>query len=279
MKIIKELSGNSGCKVYLFENDNIYFIRKISSSIEYNERLIAQIEKQKNALSSGIKSPLIIECGYKNKLFFADMEYVNGQSLASYFEQIPVTSIHNFIDSIIPSMDGNYTNNETNNIIKTKLNEIKNKILVSDENIENAFEIVNSIDWSNLPISYCHGDLTLENIIHKDGGFYCIDFLDSFVDSWIVDAAKLLQDFLCCWSYRNSTLSANLIVRLTVAKDYLIQMVEAINKDYVIYLYGMLIIHLLRILQYQSTDHIRLLVLNNISIVKSLLLKRMDHYE
>jgi Ser/Thr protein kinase RdoA (MazF antagonist) len=56
-----------------------------------------------------------------------------------------------------------------------------------------------------VPVGPCHGDLTLSNIIlSPTTGVILIDFLDTFIDSPLQDVAKLNQDFLCGWSFRNA---------------------------------------------------------------------------
>ena len=45
---VRDLGGHSGCKIVLCElPDENVFVRKISSSIDYNKRLEIQAEKQK----------------------------------------------------------------------------------------------------------------------------------------------------------------------------------------------------------------------------------------
>ena len=53
-----------------------------------------------------------------------------------------------------------------------------------------------------IPISYCHGDLTLNNMLFLDSNIYLIDFLDSFVESPIIDLVKLKQDLQFFWSQK-----------------------------------------------------------------------------
>ena len=62
--------------------------------------------------------------------------------------------------------------------------------------------LVNYLETIDLqvPISYCHGDLTLNNMLFVDSEIYLIDFLDSFIDSPIIDLVKLKQDLVYSWS-------------------------------------------------------------------------------
>jgi hypothetical protein len=53
------------------------------------------------------------------------------------------------------------------------------------------------------PAGDCHGDLTLSNVILSHSkGLLLIDFLDSFLESPLQDAAKIRQDLVYGWSFR-----------------------------------------------------------------------------
>ena len=51
-----------------------------------------------------------------------------------------------------------------------------------------------------LPIGICHGDLTLSNILCGQNQLIFIDWLDSFIDTPLIDIAKLRQDTRFYWS-------------------------------------------------------------------------------
>ena len=51
-----------------------------------------------------------------------------------------------------------------------------------------------------LPIGKCHGDLTFSNILFSGNDYYLIDFLDSFVESPLLDIVKIRQDSAYLWS-------------------------------------------------------------------------------
>jgi len=52
-----------------------------------------------------------------------------------------------------------------------------------------------------VPGTFCHGDLTLENIVcdEKTGKYYLLDFLDSYYPHYCFDLAKLFQDLEGGW--------------------------------------------------------------------------------
>ncbi len=70
-----------------------------------------------------------------------------------------------------------------------------------------------------IPLSDCHGDLTLSNVIlSQSAGLVLVDFLDSFVESPLQDLAKLAQDMEFGWSFRfldnNLRIKARVFCRL-----------------------------------------------------------------
>jgi aminoglycoside phosphotransferase (APT) family kinase protein len=54
-----------------------------------------------------------------------------------------------------------------------------------------------------MPIGSCHGDLTLSNIIFSPTNVvFLVDFLPTFLESPLQDAAKIKQDIIYGWSFR-----------------------------------------------------------------------------
>ena len=117
-----------------------------------------------------------------------------------------------------------------------------------------ALEKLKAFDFSSVPISPCCGDLTLENIILSSSGVYVIDLLDSFCNSWMIDVAKLLQDIDLGWSYRHKERDCNLNLRLTMAKqnllDNLFLMEDGVKN--IIVIYHILLLNVIRIYPYTS---------------------------
>ena len=42
-----------------------------------------------------------------------------------------------------------------------------------------------------IPMGKCHGDLTFSNILFNGNNYYLIDFLDSFIESPLLDLVKI----------------------------------------------------------------------------------------
>ena len=61
--------------------------------------------------------------------------------------------------------------------------------------------VFNELDEEiNIPVGQCHGDLTFSNILFNGNNYYLIDFLDSFLESPLLDLVKIRQDSNYGWS-------------------------------------------------------------------------------
>lgn len=255
---ITDLGGHSGCQILLCEDLDKVFVRKISSSIEYNSRLEIQADKQKSYFSKFIKTPKVYYTGYTdNGLFYFDMEYIQGITLAEYIEKIEIGKIRNLVEQLVESFatfDQQEYVDTTSFMVKIK--SLKESLYEKEnKTINNALSILEKHNWSAFTQSFCHGDMTLENLIIQNDKIYLIDFLDSFYDSWILDMGTLLQDTLVMWHYRyQDNVNINTILRLLVFKDVLIEcMVKKMGNRY-IEIYYALLLKLIRIFPYTRDD-------------------------
>lgn len=227
---IINLKGHSGCSVVLVDP---FVVRKTSYCEKYDNRLKAQMEKQIGFKHESIRTPSVLEYGYNEQgRFFFDMEYIRGRNLSSVFQKEPLSVC---LDTIY-KLEKIFPQNECVDFGEC----IRKKIKTFGNTINREYtDLVLSCDW-NIPSGWCHGDLTFENIIISNGNLYLIDFLDSFVESPIVDQAKLLQDVFCYWSFHDGY----------IPKRKLIFVADRYNtKQH----YCMLLIHLMRILPYADT--------------------------
>lgn len=260
------LGGHSGCTVLLCENDDDnVFVRKLSGSHEYNERLKNQADKQKKFKSTILKTPKVLAEGFSEEgLYYFDMEYVQGITLAEKLKTIEIGKIrpviNNILDEIlVENIAGQKTNSEASNVFQEKIVSLERNLIPTDNLIvTKALKILKEHDWSNISKTKCHGDMTFENIIIKDSQLYLIDFLDSFYDSWILDVSTLLQDSLVMWSYRKeSRINNNTLVRLIIFKDILIDALNSRGNNFVLDAYYSLLLKLIRIYPY-TTDELTL---------------------
>lgn len=252
------LSGHSGCKIILIEDKkNKRFIKKISSNSNYNERLKSQCLKQINFNSKYIFTPKVMKYGINSEgLFYFDMEYISGITLSEYMKTISVNKIQNIANIIIKhylieNINIQQKDNQVQNIFLNKIMDTASKLKVENKNIKEAICLLKKYEYYDFEKSFCHGDLTLENIIIANNRIYYIDFLDSFYDSWLLDVAKLLQDTQTFWSYRNDNkLNENLLIRLMIFRDIILSELKSLNENYIRDSYYALLLNILRIYPY-----------------------------
>lgn len=263
------LGGHSGCGVFLMETENgQMFVRKTSKDPAYNERLKAQCTKQKNFQGHNLKTPAVLQEGVdKNGCFYFDMEYVQGVTLAEYIKTMEIGKIrglvHILVEDLMPktiSADPQLAE-QAHLCFAEKLTSLIPQVK-NHPQAAKALQLLQDHNWKAFTSSFCHGDLTLENIIVRNDTLYLIDFLDSFYDSWLLDMGTLLQDVQTMWAYRNKTpLTANAMLRLMVFRDLLIDTVVATNPCYVKEIYYALLMKLVRIYPY-TTDAATIAFLN-----------------
>jgi len=192
--------GKSGCTLEIIEN---VIIRKSSNKSDYNSRLLLQGIKQLNFPQSRYKSlrvPKVIKLEDGPQCYF-DMEYIPGSSFIDFFETSSVQEI-------------DYATNTLINFLKENLKKAKNKC-INEILLEKLALLAPTTKFSEtilrleavlkkndlvIPESYCHGDMTLSNMLFVNSDIYLIDFLDSFVDSVLIDLIKLKQDLYYYWS-------------------------------------------------------------------------------
>lgn len=251
IEFIKLLSGYSGCHVHLYKKDNKYFVRKISGSTEYNKRLERQIVKQASFKHPVIRAPQVYKTGYINGYFYADMEYIDGKTIAEIIRQKDYLEADKAIYNVITLFAPTNTVLINAQDIVSKISDIHTMLCKFDDTelCKKALQQLNNHTWETHPIA-CHGDLTLENILVKDGTVYLVDFLDTFHDCLEIDIAKLLQDLLCMWSFRYSDLAQEDIDFLQICSENIINLYTKITGSSIDQIYAMLKLTLLRIYPY-----------------------------
>ena len=257
---VRDLGGHSGCKILLCEKeDNQAFVRKISGNIEYNLRLKLQAKKQGEFNCRKIKAPRVLQTGYtKEGLFYFDMEYIQGITMAEYMNTIEIGKVKEIVESIIADVipENNENPEVEEKIFRDKILSLKEKISYRNNTIiYDALDLLSNYSWGNFTKSICHGDMTLENIIVKNGQLYLIDFLDSFYDCWILDVSTLLQDVQALWSYRfQQEININTLIRLKVFRDILMDEVKKKTEKSVMDVYYALLLKLIRIYPYTKDE-------------------------
>lgn len=280
-----DLGGHSGCQIYLVEEDDgRVFVRKISKDKAYNNRLRAQSEKQASFSGDPIKTPKVLNDGYtETGLYFFDMEYIQGVTLAEYIKTMEIGKIKGLVEilvnSLVPKTQTILSAEQKKSIVdifSKKLSSLRKVLAGNNEVANKALNLLDIHDWSKLIPSQCHGDMTLENIIIKNDQLYFIDFLDSFYDSWFMDIGTLLQDIQVMWSYRfQDEVSMNTVLRLIVFRDLLLDEIKKLDSSYVIEIYYSLLQKLIRIYPY-TKDELTYQFLNEKTAIVLNTIKRLE---
>ena len=180
------------------------------------------------------------------------MEYIKGKTFSKNILYGTLEDNLKLTDKLTDYINLNLINkNEiiNNQIIREKIFSINDKLYLPPE-ILNWLEI--NIDEIKIPIGYCHGDLTMENIIIADNQIYFIDFLDSYIDSPFQDIAKLFQDIYGLWSFRNEpNINYLLRIRLDNVKKRIVENLN-LNCEKLKAIDTLTIVNFLRILPYAN---------------------------
>ena len=238
--IVKKLNGHSGCEVYLMREEHS-FVRKISSDVEYNQRLVSQMNKQGAFRNSTLKTPQIFNSGFMEDKFYFDMEYIRGSNFHEFVQKENISNVKSKFATVIDFIE---TNTDLNESVKKDIQSKINNLQI-DSQYDRYRDYCLDFDWNKIYKSYCHGDLTFENLIISGDEIYVIDFLDSFVDTKIMDYAKIFQELYCFWSYRE--LDKNFNIKYIIL-DQMIQL-DNFKKQASLKL---LTLNLLRILPYAN---------------------------
>lgn len=198
--------GLSGCKLELIDSR---ILRKYSFSVEYNSRLSLQVGKQvlfSRRILKNVDAPKVynIQDGY------FDMEYIPGKSFIEFFSTASINDVEFVVDTLFQYFDSLIINNRIINIqsnINDKIKTLKDK--THYKNYLECIELFVNTQNVYVPNTFCHGDLTFNNIIFHKNRLFFIDFLDCYVDSFISDLVKLKQDLYYLWSIKTQNIQSN----------------------------------------------------------------------
>lgn len=233
------LSGHSGAELRLLVDGTMPLVRKTAGSIQQNARLMAQSRKQRSLFNCGVPFPIVPFDGIASdgRAYF-DMEYIPGRTAAEVIldgdrldESLITDAVARFLEF------ARFTN-----AMEIPPDLFLSKIVVIEaartpacrphaREISRIARRLKAQDWSGIPASLCHGDLTLENlIISAEGGVVFIDCDDCFTSSWWLDAAKLFQDVIGHWCVRSLYLDGPRDSRLLKAAEQFHRLETALRR-------------------------------------------------
>ena len=236
MKI--HIKGHSGCKLDILEKKKTWIIRKSTQDKNFLDRLEKQANKQDYFFKSNkfpfIRIPQIYNKAKTPVSFSFDMEYFKSENFISFFEHSSKSDVDMILRHILAFVEENLNLSKMVEIdsrqITSKFNELEETLLSAEQTsilFSKYSDKINLVFDSLppqlcLPMGSCHGDLTLSNILFNrtDNSLVLIDFLDSFIESPLMDMVKIRQDTKFKWSYNLAEKPFDK-TRVTMIMDYL----------------------------------------------------------
>lgn len=211
-----EVKGHSGCQIDVVRESGQLYVYKSSRDRKYLDRLVKQAEKQQEASKpelQHIRVPKIHSIDRTDSQVSVKMDYIYSRNFVEFFENAGFEQIDYLIDALIMYLEFEIRNSPLatvrREVVTEKFADVKAKTL-GNKHLEGDQEIVEIMKKSQkvfdeltdmvMPVGTCHGDLTFSNILFNGNNYYLIDFLDSFIESPLLDIVKLRQDTAWMWS-------------------------------------------------------------------------------
>lgn len=212
-----EVKGHSGCQIDIVNDGESLYINKSTHDKNYIPRLYRQAIKQKEAAMAAyqhIRIPEIYEIEKTEEYLKVKMEYVYSKNYVDYFEDAGFDRINYFIKALKIFIDAEIAHSAPTvidrKVVWDKFQDVCCKVR-NNGFINKDREVIGILEQSallfrkmeediTLPVGCCHGDLTFSNILFNGNNYYLIDFLDSFIESPLLDLVKIRQDSRFGWS-------------------------------------------------------------------------------
>lgn len=210
-QFVKNLNGHSGCLIELYKDGSNYFVRKSSTSRQYDRRLALQIEKQQR-ICEIIPLPRVIASSNQEFPCWFEMEFVHGLDFKQWSLSKPISHIPAFLHRLFDCFENlakRQKNIDLPGKFRAKISSLQDVLSTHQHPRARLLsgKIAPLLDFSfvGMPATECHGDLTLENIIIRSSDdFTFIDSLDGDLESVWLDIAKLAFDAEISWTLRNT---------------------------------------------------------------------------
>ncbi len=277
------MRGHSGADVTLMDKGTKAFVRKSAGGQTQNARLVAQCRKQVAFYEKGLPCPRVIGEGREAGLFFFDMEYVPGTSIAHQCQSGLVPHRHKlaeFLQTWLMRFKASSSDYINPLAFQKKLDVIlgtcrSNALLwPMRPMIETHVRQLSHQDWSGIPMSDCHGDLTLENILARSTKYCFIDLDVPDLPSYFMDVGKLFQDLVGMWCLRRLALDSpgtlrflNAQIALSTLRVTLGELVYGVDPTLTRRMPSLVALNLLRALPYCRDEATAVFTLGRIETV------------
>lgn len=209
------IRGHSGTTVRVEETSQGAVVVKASDR-SGSDRLRAQISKQRRAREdnnlSFVRIPRILAERDEPSGYAVTMEYIYFQNPVDHLNGVSVAGVRRLGEMLIRLVGSELQQSPlttvSSEVFHQKLDEIARRLSAGLHYHDYAPHIARLHGWLaetgslSLPVGRCHGDLTMSNVLISPGTdkLALVDFLDSFVESPLVDLAKIRQDTRFRWT-------------------------------------------------------------------------------
>jgi aminoglycoside phosphotransferase len=208
------LSGLSEAIVYLLTEDGSnWFVRKVAIEPESSPRLRRQVAKQSafaELATERVRTPAILGEGVVDDRYYFDMEFIQGTDGASFLRQAAIPDVHRFTELLCEHLElaASLETDERIDpfaVLAQRVDDAERRTgALGDDRLDRLHTMLESArEIGPVRATQCHGDLTLENmVIDRGGDIWLIDLLDSPIEHYWQDVAKLHQDLAGGWYLR-----------------------------------------------------------------------------
>jgi len=253
------IRGHSGCQIIMAGTT------VIKRAIDYpTERLFNQANKQHRFHIYNKCEDIIIPKVLEFTHHSFTMEFIQHIDIITFLSKASQPDIERFVDILIEFIE--------NNLAQCYQCEMHTQL------IKNKYESVkphNKLDWMfhglpekiELPMGVCHGDLTFSNVLYHNGKVVLIDFLDSFVETPLIDISKIWQDTKHNWTIFHNNLTDS--TRIQTVFEYINDRIyyRFYREWWFTYCYMFEALTLMRILPYCQNEHTRNFLLERLECV------------
>ena len=269
-----EVQGHSGCLIKVVNDGNNLFVLKGTTDPGYFNRLVAQARKQQAASEVAyqhIRVPRIHSVEQTAEQVVVKMDYVYSKNFVEHFENSGFEQIDYFTRALIyfveKELEHSPVQTVPSKVVTDKFADVYRKVmrnpaLAEDAQVAAIMErseiVMKSLGNLDIPVGQCHGDLTFSNILFNGNNYFLIDFLDSFIESPMLDLVKIRQDSAHRWSQLMFTRKFDQ-VRLRIICDYIDSIIDGHFSKYTWYrdyYLPLQILNFLRILQYAHNEEV-----------------------
>jgi hypothetical protein len=211
------IRGHSGCKIEVVMAEGRSWIEKSALTPDTAARLRRQTLKQRQARRSNqLATVRVPEVRSERSLpgggYSVRMEYLDLLDCLEFYSTASLDDVEGVANRLIGYLDANLAGSSLKpveaTILLDKIDSIEEQLALASRLtsyrslLESVRRRAADLGGLSLPVGPTHGDLTLSNVMVASD-LSCIglfDFLDSYLESPLVDIAKVRQDTQFGWS-------------------------------------------------------------------------------